>query len=345
MKQGPKELKIGSHVYCTLFDSGYMSRGLSLFSSLREHGDLAPIYVLALDEQVELFLNNQNLFENIVVFNMTDLEHNYPELLKVKSIRSRMEYIFTCTPFLIDYVSHQSKLHNQLCIYLDSDLFYFSDPLEITKSLKNASIGLTPHRYPKILEQKLSKYGTFNAGWIAVRADANGVEALNWYKSQTLSWCSDKPTEGKYADQGYLNELSEMPGAVILESPGINHAPWNTKNVSYSRMGSGAIMVDSTPLIVFHFHGLRKIGAFWATSQLIYKSPLTKFLRINVYTTYLERLDRYEDILAQQFNRTPVIRKRGNGVHGALSRLRKKSIDVISVLSGNAIKMTQSTPR
>lgn len=326
-----------SHVYCTLFDSGYLSRGLTLFSSLRENGDESPIYVLALDDKVVDFLKKQQLFSNIIGFSLSDLEQKYPELLEVKSSRTRMEYVFTCTPYLIEYSANLAGLRNQLCIYVDSDLYYFSDPNVIVSHLETSSVGLTPHRYPKNLESKLLKYGKYNAGWVAFRNDVSGNKALGWYKSRTLEWCSDKPHDGKYADQGYLDEISKMAGATILGSPGINLAPWNTSNYTFTKSSDGSILIDNQPFIFFHFHGLRKIGKFYSTSQLIYRSPLSRFMKERIYLPYVERLISYDKLLSSDYTLQTEVRKRGNGLHGMLSRVWKRTIDLISVLTGNAI--------
>lgn len=327
------------HVYCTLFDSGYLSRALTLFSSLRDNGDNSPIYVLALDDEVLQFINTQNLFPNITSFTLETIEKQYPELLGIKSSRSRMEYVFTCTPYLIEFASLLSNIPNNLCIYVDSDLYYFGAPETLIFELNGFSVGLTPHRYPKKLESKLSKYGTYNAGWVAFRNDSMGKEALDWYKARTLEWCSDKPSGGKYADQGYLDQISTMQGVKVITDPGANLAPWNTSNFNISLSAKELVLVDDKPLTFFHFHGLRKIRNHYATSQLIYGSPLRKELRRSVYEPYVLRLTGFENFLAQNFIGPRTIRKRGKGLHGSLSRFWKRSTDVISVLTGNAISV------
>lgn len=326
------------HVYCTLFDSGYLSRGLTLFSSLRGNGDNSDIYVLALDSYVEKYLQNQTNFSGIFVLTMEDLEREYPELLLVKDSRTRMEYVFTCTPLLIEYASNKAKLNNELCVYLDSDLYFFGDPQLAIREMENSSIGLTPHQYSRQLEAKLLKYGTFNAGWAAFRADSLGKSALEWYRTQTLNWCYDKPENGKYADQGYLDDISLMQGTKVLSKLGMNVAPWNTSTFEFTEHNENVLLDGGIPLNFFHFHGLRKTGRFFASSQLIYKSPMTELMRNSIYEPYVAKLSAMELLLQSEFSGPQAVRKRGHGLHGLLSRVWKKSMDIMSIISGNAIR-------
>lgn len=326
------------HVYCTLFDSGYLSRGLTLFSSLRGNGDNSDIYVLALDSYVATYLQGQMIFSGIYVLTMEDLERDYPELLLVKDSRTRMEYVFTCTPLLIEYASNKAKLNNELCVYLDSDLYYFGDPQLAISEMNNSSIGLTPHQYSRKLEGKLKKYGTFNAGWAAFRADTLGKTALDWYKTQTLNWCYDKPENGRYADQGYLDDISLMQGAKVLSNLGMNVAPWNTSTFKFSENNELVLIDDGIPLNFFHFHGLRKTGKYFASSQLIYKSAMTELMRTRIYEPYVAKLSEMELLLQSEFSGPQAVRKRGHGLHGFLSRVWKKSMDFISIISGNALR-------
>ena len=332
-------------VYCTYFDSGYLSRGLALISSLREHGDDSPVYVLALDDAAGLFLD-QHAPENVFVLRIEELELVEPELLPLKTQRSRMEYYFTCTPLLIRYVMNQHATPGSIAIYLDADLFFFDDPQLVISAMGNGSVGIIEHRYPDTVAPKLAKYGRFNVGWVGFKDDAAGRNVLDWYASKTLEWCSDKPEDGKYADQGYLDWFPDFKGVEILNSPGFNLAPWNTRRhkLKLTPVGSSdqnhsdsTLKVDGEPLVFFHFHGLRAVGSWFVSSQIIYKSQMNEILRKCVYQPYVNKLHSTDNEVFPYLP-TTVIKKRGNGLHGALSRLRKNLVNVISIATQNALK-------
>lgn len=322
-------------IYCTYFDSGYLSRALALFESLRKHGDNSKIIVLALDTRVQEFFD-RNVQENIEVISISALENKEPRLSALQLTRSRMEYYFTCTPLLIKYALEQTTSPQALSIYLDADLFFFANPENVVDELHGADVGIIEHRYPAHRAAKLAKYGRFNVGWVGFRNTPEGRHVLDWYSEKTLDWCSDIPDSGRYADQGYLNWFPEFEKVQVLTDPGFNLAPWNTSRHSLSLKNS-KVESDGSPLTFFHFHGVRKVGKRFTTSQLIYGSPLNKVLRNNVYQPYINRLNYFDGIVNKTLSTDSTIKKRGNGISGVLSRFRKKLFDTITIATGNSL--------
>lgn len=328
-------------VYCTYFDSGYLSRGLALISSLREHGDYSPVYVLALDTPTSTYFD-QYAPENVFVLSIEELEKAEPELLPLKTQRSRMEYYFTCTPLLIRYVMNKQNIPGGMSIYLDGDLFFFDDPQLVINAMTDNSVGIIEHRYPDSLAEKLAKYGKFNVGWVGFRDDNAGRAVLDWYSEMTVEWCSDKPENGKYADQGYLNWFPDFPGVRVLTSAGFNLAPWNVKRHTIEAtgfsQGTGRVIVDKQPLVFFHFHGLRKVGNRFATGELTYGARLSKTLKNFVYQPYVDKLTEIESSTGPKLLAETSVKKRGTGISGLLSRARKTFLNVVSVATGNSVR-------
>lgn len=325
------------HIYCTYFDSGYLSRALTLISSLREHGDDAEVVVLALDPGVEKFFT-ENPHRGVTVINVDVLESRWPSLLEVKSSRSRMEYYFTCTPLLVTFAMDKLSSPKSLAIYLDADLYFFDNPSAVIDSLGSGSVGIIEHRYPHRLEKKLSKYGRFNVGWVGFRDTPEGRAVLDWYSDQTLSWCYDIPEAGKYADQGYLDQFPSFEGVRILTDAGFNLAPWNTARHALTTNSEEKILVDGSLLTFFHFHGLRRVSSWYTTSQLVYGAPMSRILRNKIYREYCAILNRNDQEITRKLEVPGSIKKRGNGLHGLVSRTRKWLVDRISIATGNAIR-------
>jgi hypothetical protein len=329
-------------VYCTYFDSGYLSRGLALIESLRRHGDDAQVWVLALDDAARDYLDAAAL-PGVTAISIGDLEAAEPALEPLKSERSRMEYYFTTTPLLMRWVMDRTAQPGTVAIYLDADLFFFDDPSLVLDALGDGSIGIIEHRYPPKRAQALAKYGRFNVGWVGIRDDAAGRACVDWWSASTLAWCSDTPEDGKYADQGYLDQFpTRFDGVVIPPSNGLNLAPWNTAGHSYAPDADGVLIDGRDRLVFFHFHGVRRVGGWWVTSQLIYRSPLPKILRERVYAPYLRALDAVEARLVGEVPAPPA-RPRGRGVRGLANRARKWAFDRLSVATGNAVRAT-ATP-
>lgn len=343
----PESISIG-HVYATYFDGGYLARGLALFHSLREHGDDAEIWVLCLDAQVESFFDELG-DARIHTITVDDLEVAEPRLLEVKGGRSRMEYYFTCSPLMLRYVMAQQTDPEMVVIYLDSDLYFFDDPAIALSALGDGSIGIIEHRYPPRLAKRLRKYGRFNVGWVALRADADGRACLDWWATSCLDWCFDTPDAGRYADQGYLDWFPErFRGVVVLDGTGLNLAPWNTGRHSLSVQatnGSGRVIVDGTDaLVFFHFHGIKRRGRWFVTSQLVYGSSMSRILRDRVYSPYTDELDRFT-LVAARHAPVQTVSKRGKGWRGRLFSVQRMILDGLSIATGNALRVAANPDR
>ena len=304
---------------------------------MRKHGDDSLIVILALDEQVITFFR-VNPITNTRVVTLTELESSFPELVTTKSTRTDMEYYFTCTPFIIRYCMQYITEQDGTAIYLDSDLFFFDTPDLVLSEMGTASVGIIEHKYNQRLEKKLEKYGKFNVGWLGFRKNKNGLEVLDWYQKSTIEWCYDKPLQGKYADQGYLNWFPTFEGVKVLTPLGFNLAPWNTNNYKYKLINK-SVQVNSDPLVFFHFHGLRKNKKRYFSSQLMYRAPIGRLLRDNVYVPYISKLEINEATTELVLGQNSTLKVRGHGKMKIFFRLYKKLMGLTSIILGQSIKI------
>jgi len=328
--------------YATYFDSGYLSRGLTLIDSLRRNGDDAPVWVLTLDDAAKRYLDEAAL-PGVTALTIADIEAAEPALPPLKSQRSRMEYYFTATPLLMKWVMARQSDPQTVVIYLDADLYFFDDPSLVLDALGAGSVGIIEHKYPPRLAASLAKYGRFNVGWVGIRCDADGMACVRWWGDSTLAWCSDKPAAGKYADQGYLDSFPALfEGVVVLPSLGFNLAPWNTAKTTVT-LADGTVTVSQgarhDALAFFHFHGLRRVRHWYVSSQLVYGAWMTRTLHEAVYRPYATRLAR-ADLLVAAVLPPSAVQRRGNGIRGLVSRFRKFALDRLSIATGNAVRVT-----
>ena len=297
--------------FCTYFDHRYLPRGMALYRSLKEHCPDFKLWVLCLSCECYEILNQLNL-HSVCLIPLEDIEEGDKELLKAKGNRSLVEYYFTLTPSLPLYIlNHFSEV--DLITYLDSDLFFFSDPKPIYDELKGKSIGIIGHRFPHRLKHSRLRYweetGDYNLGWVSFRRDKNGQNCLRWYRERCNEWCYDRVEGEKYADQKYLDKFQELFAKVhVIRHKGANLAPWNIDNYKIAE-NNEQIQVDGQPLIFFHFHAIKKLTPFLYDSGFAsYQAEFLKIVRDKIYLPYIKSLENGQNSIHLTANNGPSIR-------------------------------------
>ena len=303
------------HHYCTYFDSNYLVKGLALYRSLERHDSRFTLWVLALDDRAFETLRVLNL-DHVRVISLGDFEDGDTALADAKKNRSRIEYIFTCTPSLPLYILDRNPDLDSIT-YLDSDLYCFSNPQPVFDAFDRYSILITPHRFPPALRER-ERYGIYNVGVVGFRNDDTGRECLNWWRRQCLEWCYDRLDGERFGDQGYLNHWPEQFSKVLaIDHAGVNAAPWNW--MSYRIHQSGAIVhLDDDPLIFFHFHQLRQLNGWLCDPGLSSYGGASSELRRRVYAPYLRELkDTWTWVHSHSPNASPGYKRLGTSRESA----------------------------
>lgn len=278
-----------TYYFCTYFDQNYLSRGLALYRSLREHCSEFKLWVLCMDNTSYRILEKLN-FPGVYPLSLEEFERNDELLLRVKQNRSRNEYYFTCTPSLPLYILN--NWHEvDIITYIDADLFFFANPSPLFEELGDNSIAIISHRFPPHFRY-LERVGVYNVGWLSFKRDKSALDCLNWWRKNCIEWCYCRIDNGRFADQKYLDDWPKrFKQVVVLEHKGANVALWNVSNYRLHNDKSEILMVDNDPLIFYHFHGLKKITDWlYDPSWIFYKVKSSAILRKKIYTVYLKTL-------------------------------------------------------
>lgn len=273
---------------CTFFDYRYLDKGLSLHFSLVRQGHPFHLWILCMDSDTRETLARIDL-PNVSLVTIDDLASHDPAILTAKGSRSLVEFYFTSKSFLCLYILG-TQPHVDLLTYLDADAYFFDNPVAIVREMEGCSIGLTPHRFPPHLISNM-QFGRFNAGFISIRRNSAGLECLTWWRNNCYSWCHDYVSEGRFADQGYLDAIPEsFTGVRIIDHKGMNAAPWNITQYAVS-LNEGRIMIDDDPLVLYHFHGIKKLGlGIFESGLSTYRGRTGAEVRRLIYRPYLEVL-------------------------------------------------------
>jgi hypothetical protein len=285
------------HSFCTYFDQNYLVRGLTLYRSLERHANPFLLWALCFDDVTYETLLRLDL-PNLRPISLQAFERDDDALLATKAYRSQVEYYFTCTPSWILYVLDNLQSLDSVT-YLDADLYFYSNPQPIYDEMGDNSVLVVAHRFPQALRDR-EEYGIYNVGFLTLRNDSNGRICLQWWREKCLEWCYDRVEGGRFADQKYLDDWpARFPRVAVLEHRGAGLAPWNVDNYSLS-VGNGRVLVDSEPLVFFHFHGLKQL------SRRLYDPGLARFgaqassvLKQDVYKPYIRGLSESVRSLSQ----------------------------------------------
>lgn len=243
--------------YCTLFNTTYLSRGLSLYNSLANQTGSFHLYIVAFDQICFDVLKKMNL-EHATIIALESFEND--RLLSVKNDRSIGEYCWTCTSSVIKYCIEEYQLDH--CTYLDADLYFFSSPDVLFDELDSSSVLITEHRYtPKYDQSEMS--GIYCVQFMYFKNDKDGMECLNWWIDACIEWCYAIPEDGKFGDQKYLDDWTErFKGIHVLENLGGGVAPWNIQQYTFRKENGNLIgeEIESKKefqLVFYHFHDVK----------------------------------------------------------------------------------------
>jgi hypothetical protein len=270
--------------FVTIFDSKYVTRAKVMVESLNVVMPNAFTFGALVDKDQK----SERYDWLTSVFGIEELLVEFPKLSEAKKSRSRSEFIFTITPFVIDYV--RRKYSAKEVVYLDADMFFFSSPKDYLMPL-SASYAATivPHNH-LARNASLYRYGYFNVGWVGFNFTAGGLDILDFWKNSCINWCRDVVEDGKFADQGYLDSFSQIRSNVrIPQDNRLNLGPWS-KSLKEIRRQGAHLVVNNGRLVCYHFQGFQLIGVLAFPNLLRYKRFLNRNLKVHLYKPYAQRL-------------------------------------------------------
>jgi hypothetical protein len=276
--------------YCTYFDRNFLIQGLALARSLHAHDQDALLWVLCLDDFTHRYFTELS-DQRIRPVPLATLEEADPALSAAKENRSLVEYYFTLSPCWPRFLL-QTQPELERITYLDADLFFFARPQPIFAEMGGKSVFITEHRYPEHLSHHL-RCGRFNVAILSFRNNPRGLRCLDRWREQCLDWCHDHVADGRYADQGYLNEWPSLFGddLCISARSGVNLAPWNWAGHEI-KVRNSSVQVDGLPLEIFHFARFRPTaGSFLFQSGQLEYGIMPWRMRQAIYGPYWRALE------------------------------------------------------
>jgi hypothetical protein len=209
----------------------------------------------------------------------------------LKESRSYIEYLYSLPSVIIS--AFMEKLKNfDYIVYLDADLYFYSDPMAFIKDIPKNSISIIEHRFSTRLAAIFSSSGRYNVSWVGMPInDLGKICSADWSHKCIESTSADArwTTKGLvYGDQGYLDLWPEHYGDNIhvIENVGAGVAPWNFEKYVISK--NPPIMINGFPLIFYHFSS-HQFGFLLARKMGVEYSRIKKYPK-GIYRIYESHL-------------------------------------------------------
>lgn len=145
-------------------------------------------------------------------------------------------------------------------IYLDPDICVYAPLTSVHQALDTSSFALTPHALSPYVgegkpgDQDLLRFGAFNLGFFAAKADSRSRALLKWWDERCRESCYYEPQSGLGVDQKWMDLAPAFfEGVVVLRDPGLNVAFWNLHERELSHPDGQWLVNGSSPLRFIHF--------------------------------------------------------------------------------------------
>ena len=281
--------------FCTLFDSYYLDKGLTLYRSLEHCSENFKLYIFCFDDKSYEVLNDLKL-KHAVIIHHSKIEDE--ELLRLKEERSKAEYCWTCTPVIIEYVLKHYGEPN--CTYIDADLYFFRSPQVLFDEIDEAeaNIVITEHRFKDNWNGRrlCRRSGKYCVEFNYFDQSQNAWKALTWWKAKCFEWCYHLYEPERMGDQKYLEKFPELfQGVHELTHLGGGVAPWNLDQYTLTKVENGGpVLIEKKsgvefPLIFYHFQNLRYLSENMVNVSSGSQSQKTKDA---IYRPYLQEIER-----------------------------------------------------
>jgi glycosyltransferase involved in cell wall biosynthesis len=245
----------GRAAVCTIVSRNYLPYARVLARSVAERHPELPCFVLLVDEIDGHF---DPAAEPFTVVTLDEL--GVPNLVGMCFRYTVLELNTALKP---SFLAHLFARHGfEKVVYFDPDILVLGDLDRLLARLDEAAIVLTPHLTAPLPDDGLTpseinilQAGTYNLGFIALRAGQSTRAMLRWWEARLADRCQMAIERGMHVDQKWIDLVPGFFDDVsIVRDPSWNAAYWNVPHRPVVRDGD-RYLVDGVPCTFFHFSG------------------------------------------------------------------------------------------
>jgi len=241
---------------CTIIARNYVAFARVLAESFREAHPDGNCTVLVIDDPSGFIDPAEEPFELLTIDQI-----GLPDPERMAAWYDVMELSTAVKPWLLRTLLERPDYDH--VVYLDPDIRIFAPLEEIERRVAAHDVVLTPHfNKPlprdghKPAEEDILIAGSYNLGFIALRAGQAADELLDWWSERLENHCLNEPAVGRFVDQRWIDLAPGIWSDIdVLRDPTYNIAYWNLPTRDLEDDGEGGYRVDGRPLRFFHFSG------------------------------------------------------------------------------------------
>lgn len=238
-------------VIFTSICANYLHKARTLAKSVKDNIPDAKFIVSLLEKEIKSNYNNE-YFDEIVLakdcwgdgFERFIFKHTIVEAST--SVKGRFfQYLYEKYP-------EEDKF-----VYLDPDVYVYSDFLELREVLEIRPIVLCPHLLqPGNIDMELSStaHGVYNLGFLAVNRSAEARKFIDWWANRLSLFCYDEMGRGIFTDQKWIDLAPCFFDVEIFKHRGYDFAPWSLLDCGMYEK-EGKVYVKGDELRFIHFSG------------------------------------------------------------------------------------------
>ena len=244
------------HIAATIISKNYLAFARTLAKSWHEHHPGTDFFVFLADRNDGYLdeLADRNLFTIVPIE-----EVGIPGIGSFIYRYSVIELNTAVKPYVLEYLLRKHSADT--VFYIDPDIWIFRRFEEVFCALETQDIVLIPHMRAPFYDERqptelnIIQSGTYNLGFIGLRAGPEALRLLQWWQERLFADCVVDIARGLFTDQKWMDLVpAYYERTHLLRDPGYNIAYWNMHERELRASGSH-YFVDDRPLTFIHFSG------------------------------------------------------------------------------------------
>jgi hypothetical protein len=293
----------------------YLDKVLALNNSIKKYKNV-KFYLLALDMKIYNFIQKEK--KEITCYKpkiaKTNFNKNFSQNMSIGKLN------------FAEYLLNKKKL--QSLHLVDSDIYFFSNPSNLKRIVKNYDMAFCYHDTFNNNYNTDNKYGIFNAGYLYFKNSPNAKKILKRYISLCKKKVDYSVTQNNvkniFADQTYLEYLTEeFKNIKKIKDKRINRGPWNIERYKI-KVTNGELFLDNKKLIFYHFSGIKKIfNNLFSLGLRMYVNNKTE-IKKKIYLKYIKELQKINMKYKIKKVNLKKLHIKGNKINSLLNIIIKK---------------------